>query len=80
MKACEISSQNWWSWCRLAVLIVAIVSAMAVPTLSGGETIPNCPDCLPVDTIEPETTMVLDNGSNDSSIFEVVSLILKILF
>lgn len=80
MKACEISGQNWRSWCRLTVLIVVMVSTMAVPTLSGGETIPNCPDCLPVDTIEPETTMVLDNGSSDSSVFEVVNLILKIFF
>ncbi|MCC6962314.1 MAG: hypothetical protein IT585_03600 [candidate division Zixibacteria bacterium] len=51
-----------------------------MPTLLGGETSPSCPTCLPADTTGPETTIVLDDGSSDSGIFEVVNLILSFIF
>jgi len=61
-------------------VVAVAVTALAVPTLSGSEPWPICPDCLPADTTGPETTMVLEDGSGDFGISEVVYLILKIYF
>ncbi len=80
MKTREVSVQKWWAWFRLTILAVVAASALTMPTLLGGETSPSCPTCLPADTTGPETTMVLDDGSSDSGIFEVVNLILSFIF